>query len=437
MAYTYDDFVSAAEKAGLLGKFSQYDLDLAKKYPEFGLSILSLKQDYDAATTAEQRTLANEAANELRRSYGNYSGGADGSKYYADGVGTASQSSFVYPSAPEYENPYAEQQQALLDELLNREEFSWSKEEDPQWGSLKKSYLREGERASANALAQASAASGGRPSSFAVTAASQAGDYYATQLNDMIPTLYQQAYEKYLSDYNLKLQDLDTLNSQEQLVYNKYLAALDQYNTDRSFEYGVQRDELADQLQAEETAYARSLYEQESADEQAQAQRAMAQEQVDAILAAGGTPGAELVAASGYGNEYVQALAAAYRQAAAEAAAKENTYEPTLTWPQTQAAIEAGNTSPAVLQAYEYYMGAEYDAGAEETQWGEGYSTVRAAGARASEWDMVKQSLEATLREGRYDSAEAYLDQVAGKMSEEQWLEVVEILKKYGYTGLD
>ena len=82
-------------------------------------------------------------------------------------------------------------------------------------------------------------------------------------------------------------------------------------------------------------------------------------------------------------------------------------------------------------------MGVEYGAETEEAQWGEGYSTEQVAGARASEWDMVKQSLEATLREGRYDSAETYLDQVAGKMTEQQWLEVVEILKKYGYTGLD
>jgi hypothetical protein len=38
-------------------------------------------------------------------------------------------------------------------------------------------------------------------------------------------------------------------------------------------------------------------------------------------------------------------------------------YEPTLTWPQVQAQIEAGNLTPNVLSAYRYYMGAEYDGG--------------------------------------------------------------------------
>ena len=80
MAYTYDDFVKAANQSGLMGQFSQDDLNLAQKYPEFGLSVLSLKKDYNNAATAEQRLLANQAANELRKSYGNYSGGADGGR---------------------------------------------------------------------------------------------------------------------------------------------------------------------------------------------------------------------------------------------------------------------------------------------------------------------------------------------------------------------
>ena len=208
MAYTYDDFQKAASGSNV--NFSQYDLDLAKKYPEFGMSVLDLKKQYAGATTAEQRALINAKANQLRSSYGNYTAGADGSQYvsdgkYAQGIDDTldkigSFGSFSYKDAPTYENRYQQKQQELLDAALNREPFSWSKETDPQWSSYKKSYLREGDRATANALAKASAASGGRPSSYAVNAATQAGDYYATKLNDMIPTLYQQAYERYLED---------------------------------------------------------------------------------------------------------------------------------------------------------------------------------------------------------------------------------------------
>lgn len=337
MAYTYDDFVKAANQSGLMGQFSQDDLNLAQKYPEFGLSVLSLKKDYNNAATAEQRLLANQAANELRKSYGNYSGGADGGSFrlesklnrrsddLLDQLG--SFGSFSYDEAPTYENTFAQQQKDLLDRILNREDFSWSKETDPQWSSYKKSYLREGDRATANALAQASAASGGRPSSYAVNAATQAGDYYATKLNDVIPTLYQQAYERYLDEYNMKLKDLNTVNQQEQLDYAKYLDRLGQFNTDRGFayqnyadDYDRLRSQLADVQGQDQIDYARYL---DEASRQQTAQDSI-RSQVDAILAAGGSPSANLVSESGYSSEYVKALEDAYRKQEAEKAAKKS-----------------------------------------------------------------------------------------------------------------
>lgn len=337
MAYTYDDFVKAANQSGLMGQFSQDDLNLAQKYPEFGLSVLSLKKDYNNATTAEQRLLANQAANELRKSYGNYSGGADGGSFrlesklnrrsddLLDQLG--SFGSFSYDEAPTYENTFAQQQKDLLDRILNREDFSWSKETDPQWSSYKKSYLREGDRATANALAQASAASGGRPSSYAVNAATQAGDYYATKLNDVIPTLYQQAYERYLDEYNMKLKDLNTVNQQEQLDYAKYLDRLGQFNTDRGFayqnyadDYDRLRSQLADVQGQDQIDYARYL---DEVSRQQTAQDSI-RSQVDAILAAGSSPSANLVSESGYSSEYVKALEDAYRKQEAEKAAKKS-----------------------------------------------------------------------------------------------------------------
>lgn len=337
MAYTYDDFVKAANQSGLMGQFSQDDLNLAQKYPEFGLSVLSLKKDYNNAATAEQRLLANQAANELRKSYGNYSGGADGGSFRLESklnrraddlLGQiGSFGSFSYDEAPTYENVFAQQQKDLLDRILNREDFSWSKETDPQWSSYKKSYLREGDRATANALAQASAASGGRPSSYAVNAATQAGDYYATKLNDVIPTLYQQAYERYLDEYNMKLKDLNTVNQQEQLDYAKYLDRLGQFNTDRGFayqnyadDYDRLRSQLADVQGQDQIDYARYL---DEVSRQQTAQDSI-RSQVDAILAAGGSPSANLVSESGYSSEYVKALEDAYRKQEAEKAAKKS-----------------------------------------------------------------------------------------------------------------
>lgn len=332
MAYTYDDFEKA--RAGSDVHFSQYDLDLAKQHPEFGMSVLDLKKQYAAAQTPEQRALINAQANELRKNYGNYSGGADGSSYISTGKYApkidetldkiGSFKPFEYGSAPSYENRFQQKQQELLDAALNRDPFSWSKETDPQYSSYKKTYLREGERATADALAKASAASGGRPSSFAVNAATQAGDYYATKLSDVIPTLYQQAYERYLKDYQMKLSDLNAVNQQEQLDYAKYLDRLNQFNTDRTFdynnylgEYGRLQDYLGGLQGQDQTTYNRYLDVLDREREKQQAAQELSRAQIDAMLQAGVSPSAGLIGKSGYENEYIQALENYYKQQSA------------------------------------------------------------------------------------------------------------------------
>ena len=165
-----------------------------------------------------------------------------------------------------------------------------------------------------------------------MTAATQAGDYYATQLNDIIPTLYQQAYDRYLNEYSMMLQDLGAVNTQEQLDYAKYLDQLTQYNTDRNFAYdtylgdfNILQGQLASLQGQDDVDYGRYLdainlgiQRDETEYQRQQQDQALVQAQVDAILAAGGTPSAELVGASGYSSEYIQALEDAYRREAAE-----------------------------------------------------------------------------------------------------------------------
>lgn len=332
MAYTYDDFEKA--RAGSDVYFSQYDLDLAKQHPEFGMSVLDLKKQYATAQTPEQRALINAQANELRKNYGYYSGGSDGSSYISTGKYApkidetldkiGSFKPFEYGSAPSYENRFQQKQQELLDAALNRDPFSWSKETDPQYSSYKKTYLREGERATADALAKASTASGGRPSSFAVNAATQAGDYYATKLSDVIPTLYQQAYERYLKDYQMKLSDLNAVNQQEQLDYAKYLDRLNQFNTDRTFdynnylgEYGRLQDYLGGLQGQGQTTYNRYLDVLDREREKQQAAQELSRAQIDAMLQVGVSPSAGLIGKSGYENEYIQALENYYKQQSA------------------------------------------------------------------------------------------------------------------------
>ena len=267
MGYTYDDFVNAANKAGVMNRFSDNDLSTAKKNPEYGMSMVGLMKDVSNAKTEEQRLLATEAANQMRKNYGVYNTGNTASDYsYASSYGSTindllgqikDYGSFNYENQEQYqklldqvtgygEYSYANQEeyQKLLDSIVNQQAFSYDLQSDPSWSSYKKAYLREGDRASANALAQASAASGGRPSSYAVSAAQQAGNYYAGQLSDIIPTLEQNAYSRYLSDFNNRLSSLSALESDRSFDYQDYLNRFSQLQTglgaletDRAFNY--------------------------------------------------------------------------------------------------------------------------------------------------------------------------------------------------------
>lgn len=189
------------------------------------------------------------------RSYGrssySASSGGNGSPY------AAAIDAFDYGSAPQWGGTEYERRR---DEALRRAEdmkFSYDPDTDPSWQAYQKQYRREGQRATADALGQAAAMTGGVPSSYAVTAASQAGDYYAAQLSDKLPQLYQDAYNRYLQEYQRQLGIADTYAGYGQTEYNRYLDQLGQYNTDRNFAYGTYRDAIGDQRYADETAYAR------------------------------------------------------------------------------------------------------------------------------------------------------------------------------------
>ena len=82
MAYTYEDFLGAASKSGMLGRFSESDLQIAKNRPEYGLGMLTLYKDYDGASSEDNRLLTQAAMDNLRQSYG----GQD--LLYSTGVGT-------------------------------------------------------------------------------------------------------------------------------------------------------------------------------------------------------------------------------------------------------------------------------------------------------------------------------------------------------------
>jgi hypothetical protein len=258
--FTYTDFENEARKAGLLDKFSAADLKLAKENPDAGLSILNYKKDYLSATTDEMRAAANAGAENIRSQYGNYTGGQFGDQYYLNGLSPQDYDapvapSFDYADAPTYDSRYDAQIQQQMQDILNRPAFSYDAENDPLYGQYRKQYAREGQRATQDALGAAAAATGGMPSSYAMTAAAQAGNYYAAQAADIIPELYDKAYNQYLNDFNMQLSGLEVLRGAEESDYMKFQDELNQFNTDRNFDYAGHLDRLSQQNNERDFAY--------------------------------------------------------------------------------------------------------------------------------------------------------------------------------------
>ena len=336
---TYQDFLDAANKNNVLSQFSSYDLDLAQKYPEFGLGMVTLKNNYANATTAEQRAMYNTMANELRTQYGNYTADTAGLGYIPGGLSPGSfqedsrydealdsllnYGDFTWSTpAPDYTSKYDDILSGLVQDANNYPDFTYDVETDPLYSQYRKQYLREGDRATRDALAKMAAANGGQVSTAAAAAATQAGDYYAAQLNDKIPELRQIAYGEYLDDYNRILSNLQATQSQEQLDYNKYLNTYQQWLNDRNQayqqyldKYGMLQSNLG-ALENDRTFNYNQLLDQigynQNRNELQQALADAAKEdarlQVDAILQAGGIPPETLIAASGYDQAYIDAL---------------------------------------------------------------------------------------------------------------------------------
>ena len=244
--YTYADFENAAKQSGYYDRFSDYDRRLAKEYPEVGLTLLQYKMDYDAADTDEGRRNANRRANVLRGYYGGYSGGIDGSRYYGLGQEQAPEA-FSYRSGPGYAgSPYEEKRDGILN-ALESDSFRYDRDTDPAWAAYAREYRREGARAAEDALGKAASATGGVPSSYAVTAASQAENVYAGALADKLPELAMDAYDRWSGDRERARKLADTYGTLAERDYQRYRDERADYEADRKFDYSVWLDDYETQ----------------------------------------------------------------------------------------------------------------------------------------------------------------------------------------------
>ena len=123
---------------------------------------------------------------------------------------------------------YGDALKGAIDKIANREKFSYDLNGDALYQQYKDQYINQGRLAMQDTIGQASAMTGGYGNSYAATAGNQAYQSYLQKLNDVVPELYQMAYDKY--------------NQEGEDLYNQ--ASL--YNTMYNTEYGQYRDAVSD-----------------------------------------------------------------------------------------------------------------------------------------------------------------------------------------------
>ena len=127
-----------------------------------------------------------------------------------------------------YQSQWQSQLDEAINKILNREKFSYDLNGDALYQQYKDKYIQQGKMAMADTMGQAAAMTGGYGNSYAASVGNQAYQASLQQLNDIVPELYQMAYDRY--------------NQEGQDLYNQYAMLGERENAD----YGRYRDSVSD-----------------------------------------------------------------------------------------------------------------------------------------------------------------------------------------------
>lgn len=144
--------------------------------------------------------------------------------------------------------------QTLLTEILAGKQFNYDINGDALYQQYKDKYIQQGKMAMEDAIGQASAMTGGYGNSYAQSVGQQMYQKEMQNLNDVIPELYQMAYDKHQAEKQELYDQYALLSNEKAMEYEKYRTEMNDwlaerdylrnvYESDRSFDYNKQMDE--------------------------------------------------------------------------------------------------------------------------------------------------------------------------------------------------
>ena len=154
-----------------------------------------------------------------------------------------------------------DQATAIYDKIMNRGEFSYDVNKDKLYQQYRDLYAQMGRSAMEDTMGQAAALTGGYGSTYSQNAGQQAYNAYLQKLNEVVPELYNAAYNR----YNQEGQDLMNLysmarsnaDSAYERDYNQWYNRLQLERSDEDTAYNRQQTEEQKKLAQEEMDYER------------------------------------------------------------------------------------------------------------------------------------------------------------------------------------
>ena len=154
-----------------------------------------------------------------------------------------------------------DQATAIYDKIMNRGEFSYDVNKDKLYQQYRDLYAQMGRGAMEDTMGQAAALTGGYGSTYSQNAGQQAYNAYLQKLNEVVPELYNAAYNR----YNQEGQDLMNLysmarsnaDSAYERDYNQWYNRLQLERSDEDTTYNRQQTEEQKKLAQEEMDYER------------------------------------------------------------------------------------------------------------------------------------------------------------------------------------
>lgn len=145
-----------------------------------------------------------------------------------------------------YESQWDGELTELYNRIANRKPFSYDLGTDPVYQQYREQYQRQGRLAMQDTMGQAAALTGGYGSTYGEQVGQQAYNAYLQNLNDIVPDLYNAAYNRYRDEGTDLYNQYGLLSDRENQAYSRYRDTVNDYYSD-----------LSDARSAYDSAYSR------------------------------------------------------------------------------------------------------------------------------------------------------------------------------------